>query len=298
MSQPSNWPLPAGSSRIRLPQEVVSQLRQHPFSKDFYPLAFGHYLDAQGHLVKRAIHSNYLLIFCHQGRGYYETEQARGELQAGQLLLLPKHCKHRYQAHSEHPWSIYWAHFDGPAAASCMDILGTSPDKPVITLPDWRELRSDVTALLNLQHQRLTLAQAQLAATLLRKLLLDIANIRQRARQVSHFDLLALERWMKDNLHRSLSLADFADFVGLSRFHFSKKFRQKTGTTALHYFNDLKIKQACRLLDQSQQTVRQIAADLGFDDPYYFSRLFKKVMGLSPQHYRNHRIGEQELPST
>jgi len=43
---------------------------------------------------------------------------------------------------------------------------------------------------------------------------------------------------------------------------------------------------ACRLLDRGDAEVRQVAEQLGYDDPYYFSRLFRKVVGMAPSHYR------------
>jgi YesN/AraC family two-component response regulator len=54
----------------------------------------------------------------------------------------------------------------------------------------------------------------------------------------------------------------------------------------MRYVNQFKVRQACQLLDNSTDSIRHIALSLGFDDPYYFSRLFKKTMGMSPQHYR------------
>ena len=54
-------------------------------------------------------------------------------------------------------------------------------------------------------------------------------------------------------------------------------------------FQRIKVSHACYLLDISDDTVAQIASWLGYDDPYYFSRLFKKVMGISPQGYRRER---------
>jgi AraC-like DNA-binding protein len=47
---------------------------------------------------------------------------------------------------------------------------------------------------------------------------------------------------------------------------------------------------ACRLLDTTAEPVKRIAAQVGYDDPHYFSRLFKRVLGVSPQRYRQHRL--------
>ncbi|CAB0149787.1 HTH-type transcriptional activator Btr [Pseudidiomarina piscicola] len=291
MSQPSNWPLPAGSSRVVLPLELTEHLAQHPLSRHLYPLAYGHYLAARGHGVERHQHTDNLLIFCHRGRGHYRVESEfgshSGSLTAGQLLLLPAGLAHAYRADSSSPWSIYWTHFRGTIAPSCMDILGLQPPHFVLTLQNWRSLLPSVTDLLNLQHQRWQRHRAVRAATLLQNLIAQLPDLASHAQHPQDFDLLALERFMQDNSHRHLDLADIADVAGLSRFHFAKKFKAITGTSPMRYFNELKIKLACQQLDSSTDSIRTIAQGLGFDDPYYFSRLFKKVMGIAPSSYRD-----------
>ncbi|RUO56910.1 AraC family transcriptional regulator [Pseudidiomarina homiensis] len=304
MSQPSAWPLPSGSSRVVMPLELIEHLAGHPLTRHLFPLAYGHYIAAKGHHVERDQHTDYLLIFCHQGRGNYRitTPQGNvtGELSAGQLLLLPAGFPHRYQAHSDDPWSIYWAHYSGSSAAKSMDFLGLSSTaesaKFVLTLSAWQNLLPIVTTLLNLQHQRWQRHNAVIAATLLQQLLAQLPQLAEQAQQYHSFDLLALERFMQDNSHRDLDLEDLAAVAGLSRYHFAKKFKTVTGTSPMRYFNELKIKLACRQLDTSTATVRAIAQSLGFDDPYYFSRLFKKVMGVAPSDYRDSHQPQASSP--
>jgi AraC-like DNA-binding protein len=285
MSQPSNWPLPAGSSRIVLPLALLQQLAEHPLSQHLYPLSYGHYMNAAGHAVQRDQHTDSLLIFCHQGHGDYRTAHAQGRLQAGQLLLLPAGISHHYQASSAHPWSIYWVHFSGTAAAAIMPLLGVSNAQPVLNLSGRKQLLPLVTDLLNLQHQPDNLTTALLAAGMLQRLVLELPRL--TIQQLNKdFDFARLERFIHDNSHRDVSLHELAAVAGLSPYHFSKRFKASCGTSPMRYVNQFKVRQACQLLDNSTDSIRHIALSLGFDDPYYFSRLFKKTMGMSPQHYR------------
>ncbi len=68
--------------------------------------------------------------------------------------------------------------------------------------------------------------------------------------------------------------------------YYSKLFRERTSHSPIAYFIQLKICKACELLDHTDLGVREIAIELGYDDPYYFSRLFKKIQGVSPSKYR------------
>ncbi|MCL5255271.1 MAG: AraC family transcriptional regulator [Gammaproteobacteria bacterium] len=296
MSQPSDWPLLAGSSRLLLPPSLIEQLAQHALTADLYPVAYGHYLEALDHRVRRTVHTDHLLIFCHAGRGFYRTENHQGTITAGQVLFLKQGVAHSYHSDREQPWSIYWAHFSGKNAHRFMDYIGistTTERPPVLSLQRWQTLLPDVNALLNLQHQRLTFERAVLATSLLRKLITDLPLLsKDSARHEGGFNLTALDRFMRDNSHRTLELDDLAAFAGLSRYYFSKKFREVTGVPPLRYFNEMKIRSAETMLTESNASVRQVALAFGFEDPYYFSRLFKKITGLAPQVYRQQQPEE------
>jgi AraC-like DNA-binding protein len=60
-----------------------------------------------------------------------------------------------------------------------------------------------------------------------------------------------------------------------------------TGHSPIQHFLHLKIQHACLLLDTSENSIKQIAGEVGYNDAYYFSRLFKQVMGVSPSGYRS-----------
>jgi AraC-like DNA-binding protein len=81
-------------------------------------------------------------------------------------------------------------------------------------------------------------------------------------------------------------LAQFASHAGLSVSHFSELFRKNTGQSPMAYFTQLRIRNACRLLDLTTGSISKVAESAGYSDPYYFSRIFKQVMGIPPEKYR------------
>ena len=91
---------------------------------------------------------------------------------------------------------------------------------------------------------------------------------------------------MRENLDRRLSLEELAQVSNLSKYHFTRKYRDLTGYAPLQHFEHLKVEQACLMLDSSTLNISEIAFQLGYDDPLYFSRVFRKVTGLSPSQYR------------
>lgn len=93
-------------------------------------------------------------------------------------------------------------------------------------------------------------------------------------------------RFLKANIHKMLTVEDIAGYFCYSSSHFSALFKNKTRSSPLEYFIQLKIHYTCQILDQSGLRIKEIASKVGYEDPYYFSRLFCKVMGLSPNKYR------------
>ena len=92
--------------------------------------------------------------------------------------------------------------------------------------------------------------------------------------------------YMSRNLHKPLKLADLATYAHMSKSHFSRSFKEQTGFSPIDYFINLKVQHAAMLLRFTDKPVREIGAAVGYKDPYYFSRIFKKVVGLAPAAFR------------
>jgi transcriptional regulator len=109
-----------------------------------------------------------------------------------------------------------------------------------------------------------------------------------------HSIINAALKYMEENIEKSISLKELADYTGYSVSHFSAIFKNSTGHSPLSYFNLLKINKACELLETTDMKIIQISYKLGIDDSYYFSRLFTKTIGISPKKYREKRIEKKD----
>ena len=92
---------------------------------------------------------------------------------------------------------------------------------------------------------------------------------------------------MKVNIEKRLTTTEIATHFQYSPSHYTALFKKKTGLSPIDYFIKMKIHYACQLLCQNDLKIKEIAEKLGYDDPYYFSRLFKQVMNKSPKDYRD-----------
>jgi len=95
--------------------------------------------------------------------------------------------------------------------------------------------------------------------------------------------------YMTQNLNRPLQVSTLAALVNISPSHYFALFKRHTGHAPMDYFTRLRMEEARRLLDTTQSSVKEVAAALGYDDPFYFSRVFKSVNRLAPSNYRIHQ---------
>ena len=96
--------------------------------------------------------------------------------------------------------------------------------------------------------------------------------------------------YMGDHLKESLTLRQLAREAGLSESYLNVVFKECIRRAPMDYYINMKMDQACRLLCTTDLRVCQVAGQLGYDNQYYFSRAFKKVMGLSPKAYKENSL--------
>ena len=229
-------------------------------------------------------------MLCVGGRGYVEVDGHRNELQSGQLLIIPRHRRHTYWAADDAPWSIYWMHFVGDDVGYYLERT-PGPGKPAgVARAAEREavwlFRGTLSALNSGYALSNLIYAAQSASHILSLLLYRNSALPLRASQAGPSRLESTIEFMLEHLAEPLHLRDLAAHAGCSVSQFIDWFRNQTGQTPMAHFTQLRIRAACRLLDLTTRSVKAIAIETGYADPYYFSRVFTKGMGVSPTRYR------------
>ncbi|WP_236648865.1 AraC family transcriptional regulator [Spirosoma sp. 209] len=291
-----------GERMIEMPKEVIDKCRAMPLINQLFITQMGFFPKALHHYYQRPTGmSQVILIYCTDGLGWVQVPKGRVQLQAGDLYAIAPGVPHSYAADPQQPWTIYWFHINGSACAeSVWATLGNADQLPqtvrVVFSPERIALFDRIydTFLNGYSQSNLLFANLTLPYFLASFVLPD--NFRPKTRVAA--PVSATDRaiqFMQDNLSRPVTLDNIAQSAHLSVSFFSRKFRQDTGYAPIEYFNHLRIQRACQLLHFSNLRVNEVAAQLGMDDPFYFSRLFKKQMGLSPAGYRK-REGIQVTP--
>lgn len=93
--------------------------------------------------------------------------------------------------------------------------------------------------------------------------------------------------YLHDNFHKEIPFSDLAKKTGCSEGHFYRSFKRLTGETPSHFLISIRIRHACHLLKHTNFSLAEIATLSGFNEQFYFSRVFKKWIGVSPSNFRN-----------
>lgn len=295
----------SGSRTIIVPHVITEMIRQDHIAGQLYITDIGYYPHARYHFRERPTPiQQYVLLYCIKGRGWVRIDRTRYELHPDQYVILPAGKPHAYGTDDDDPWTIYWIHFDGKQAGA----FAEGADRPCEVSPNAVSRLQDriqifESILTSLQDDCYSMDNQRYVSCLLHYFMGSLRYVSQfraslpSSRNMDSVAEMAIH-YMNERLERKLSLAELASFLGYSVAHVSHLFRAATGHSPLAYFNMLKVKEACRLLETQKMTISQVSRKVGIDDPYYFSRLFTNVMGMSPRHYRQEVIGNGDLTAT
>jgi AraC-like DNA-binding protein len=248
----------------------------------------GHYLDRHhGHDAFVPHGARYTSVFvCVRGTGWVQVGSTRRRVSAGSALLIPAGLPHSYGP-SELPWSIWWCTLVGSDAAELLRSAGATAANPVIRLGDVPRFVSIIDEIATIYEHSSSPAQILEAAGTAWKLMTRLSADRSTWRQSD-----PLERaigYLTEHVAQHVRIPDLADRVGLSQSRLNELFRAATGRGVLAYQIELRMAKARRLLEETDASVSEVAREVGYTDPYYFSRHFSRANGASPSRFRELR---------
>lgn len=288
----------AGEQSVILPQAVVEAERGDPLVSSLYITDIGYFPHAAGHACRRREPiAEHVLIYCVEGAGWYQVGDERHDVARDHYFILPPGRPHAYGADAAQPWTIYWIHFTGAHAAIYSQ--GCAAPQPIAPAADSRivERNAVFEEILGTLRRSFDRESLRYASSLLHYYLATMRYLRlyrrPAAEQAEPSLSPAVIHYLREHIETRVTLGQIARYMGYSPTYLSAAFRRETGHSPLQYLNRMRIEMACQWLAGSRLKVNQICHKVGIGDPYYFSRLFRGVMGCSPLAYRR-RTAEEE----
>ena len=261
----------------------------------------GHILASPDYGIERRSYPGHDLLLCVAGAGSVRVRGKEFGVAPGQLAWIDCRQPHAHWAHPRHPWELLWLRIDGKQTRQFCEALNVK-EMPVFALSD--EAAVIFRRVLALLRERPLAIDAALhaAVSALMALLFESRlaggspGERGLPAAIQDRKLRAVVTCMRQDCRRHWRIEELASLAGLSVPHFFRLFRGATGSSPMDWLRRERMNQAKRRLSESKDSIRHIAAQLGYGDPFYFSRDFKKLVGLSPRHYRQRETAKSPAP--
>lgn len=241
-----------------------------------------------GNGARRVFEDEFQLHYITRGRGcLYHGEDRPRRLEAGSVFFLMPGVPHWYAPDPETGWDEYWVGFTGAYALSLFSRRFISPRRPVLRVGLSETILDGFQNLAEIARSEPPAFQQRLGALVV-NLLAQVRGFSKEHRLGSEAEALVQKARFRflENLARPLDLETFARELKLDYPAFRRLFKDYTGLSPYQYFLQLKIHRARHLLQEGNLSVKEVAYELGFDNQYYFSRIFKKKTGRSPSEWQ------------
>lgn len=232
-----------------------------------------------------ALRDHYLIHYIISGRGTYVCGDEIHRLQAGDLFIVYPNQIVSYSADREDPWQYCWVGFNGTEAQRLIDLTPFRPDRLILSLRD-DSIQRSMMDIYDARGNKPTDEMNMIGRLYL--FLGKLTDLKGSVREENDITSVYIEnalKFIQYNYSHSIDITSIADSIGISRSHLYRVFIKHLGLSPNDYLTQYRINRACSLLRNSDLTISNIANSVGYDDPLYFSRVFKKVKGVSPSMY-------------
>jgi len=242
----------------------------------------------------RVLHEHQV-VYITRGGGLFESQTGgQRRVRAGTAMLLFPGVWHRYAPDRSTGWDEYWVGFEGDYIRRLISKGFFPPQSPTFDLGPDPTLIEFFTQLLDLMREE-RLGYQQLMAGIVHQLLARIRAAAQ-AQSAGGTEMEAAIRRARclllEHIDRDPDIEQMARDLGLGYAWFRQMFKRHTGLAPHQYHLQLRIHKARHLLAETNFTVKQVSAQLGFADTHYFCRLFRKKTGYTPNAWRRYARGQ------
>lgn len=280
-----------GQRLLVLPRPRIAESLTLPGTTHLLVTDCGYFPEARAHgLVRTTPIAQAVIFACTAGRGWCRIDGVTHPVAAGQVVVLPPGHAHSYGSDASDPWTLWFLHVDGRDLPEFLAAAGMTSNAPVRTLSDvYRVVALIEEAVRELEHDfsAASLLAASGAAWHLLALLASLSNAGDERSTV----IEQARNYLRSHVADHVSVDELAETAKLSPSHFAALFKRQIGVPVLQYQTQQRMARARELLDTSDLNVAAISRAVGYNDPFYFSRQFRAVHGVTALQYRSQRKG-------
>ena len=243
----------------------------------------------------------YILNYVINGRGIYSLNGKPFHVKAGESFLIYPNTQINYRADQKDPWEYCWVGFDGVDTRILMDAAGFNPEKPVICPGSPEKMHQMVMDIYQCRGQEIyqLISMTARLYSLLAYLIEDaVQNSPVLMNRIGLTHVQQACDFIANNYTRHITIEDIASHANVSRSQLYRVFIKHISVSPLQYLREFRLREACNIIQQDPESIKNIAYTVGFENPLYFSTLFKRMTGETPSEYiSSHKNKRAEFKS-
>ncbi|AFA50093.1 AraC family transcriptional regulator [Acetobacterium woodii] len=260
----------------------------------------GHKLQDPGKITEgftRTLQHHEMIFVC-EGNSHIVIGENRYSIKKGMLFYIPPGVQQTIEPRTQNPEHYMTIHFSGSRMVLGPDgiwkyreNIQTLQQPSAQEITDYIPVKELFEKLLDTWNDKGP-SYEFISGTLLRQLLILVSqnNKMQSKNYAISLKISQIIEYMRQNTNRKITLEELSGIVGLSTFYLSRTFKEVTGYPVIAYFNKMKIDKAKELLIEGNKKVKDVAYELGYTNEFYFSRIFKRIEGLSPKEFYSKNV--------
>ncbi len=286
-------------TKATIPQMAIEVFIADTFTSRLYITSIGKArISKPETVVSHDSRDDYVSCFCRAGSGWYMQDGKKYRLKAGDfIMVLPGTCG-QLVSDSPDKWELDWIRFNGTDAEFIAKPWGELEGRCLHIPLKGEDSRFEYrTAMFNdilksmengygmdKMHYVTSILYHYFEGLVYREAVLYTLDTNSFQGLIEKARL-----YMSSRLAEKITLDDICEHLAISTSYCTAIFNKCTGNTPINYLQNMRIQKAISLMDNTDMKINEICADVGINDPYYFSRLFTKMMGLSPTEYKKNK---------
>lgn len=235
---------------------------------------------------------DYQILYVANGKTHFWFDGREEIVSTGHMVLYKPEEIQKYVYYLEDNPEVFWIHFTGRDVKNILAYHGISLDEHVFycgVLPDYKALFRKIIQELQLCRY----GYEDYIASLFNDILLLVDRQQHEQKKATGNVQEQIERaaaYFNENYNTKISIDDYAESLHISTNWFIHNFKQYAGMSPAQYILSLRMVNAQSLLERTTYNIKEISEIVGYENPLYFSRVFKKEIGKSPAQYRKEMI--------
>ncbi|MBQ8822407.1 MAG: AraC family transcriptional regulator [Lachnospiraceae bacterium] len=232
---------------------------------------------------------DFQLLYIASGKAHFHFGEKEEIVTAGHMVLYRPKEPQKYEYYGVDQTEVYWVHFTGGNVTNLLRSYGLTDDKKIFYCGSDLEYKNHFRAMIQ-ELQMCREDYPEMLEIYLRQIFIKLHRYLQTVSRVDNSQIAEeidkATMYFSEHYNEDICIEEYAKNHNMSTSWFIRNFKQYTGSTPMQYILAIRIHNAEALLKSNQYNITEIASIIGYDNPLYFSRIFKKVKGLSPSEYR------------